>query len=1123
MKYRFISLIIISISAMVLGMANKNSEKDRFLYSWEFDDPDFELSFVNGCEANVEDGKLKINVTGKGENMFVFPNIDIPGPLKVQIRMRSGNGLFGEAELYWKSREGQEWDESRLNKYPLKHDMSWHIYEIPLSLYGRLRELRLDTGWKKGEAEIDWIRFAADPIPAEKITANRNLPQDDIVLADETLEFRVNAAKAVMSVKDKRNSRLWHSSFDPDSDYIVKAEKIASNTARIGFWDNSAGVDYTGTVTLEPGGVLSFELDADVYHQAFHACSTFPPKFVSDFEDGKLIFCNRSSGMYLDQKDDFKDFQKMLVYGNLSLDMPWIGVVDENTGDGLMVLVESPCDSWIYLRKDARGNNWPQIFWWPSMDTFRYPRKMSYRFSDGGGYVRLARMYRDIADKTGKLKTLSQKQAERPDVELLKGAPYLWGATDTERFIKEARTFGLRRGVIGNAHHGLQNTSSLRRINKLGFITNEYGNVSDILPGPASQLTDDIEKASYHARPGLGPKTGWLASDGTQYYSRSSATAMAAATAYLPGRLKEFGFNGGFIDVSMAIDLFEDYHPDHTFDRRQDMKNRREFFKYYLDQGLVMGTEHGNDWGIDLVDYTEGAAGGPLWWKGGWSAGELRRPESLDEINPDYIKYGMGCDVSIPLWQLVYHDCSVSTWYWGDSAGFMYNVSPELAARKDLFNLLYGTAPLMWRDDVGYDWSRNRSRFMKTYYETCMFNEQTMFDQLTNHQFLSEDKSLQKTEFSSGAFVVVNFGEESALYADNGKNIEIAPSGFYVKGKNIYQVREVIDGNTVTFISAADFMRAETPVQLDVGPFRIKGSVTMFEYEKGRWNVILENARDCRIDISNINGFEDARTLRVFTMDKYGRLLEEKPCEIDGKGFLTLSEVSGEAVGYAVMTDMPSGYPVILPQIEEVPSGTMVSVSTAENNQIRYTTDGSIPGETSALYDGPFAVNFPVKVKAIADGAGEFTYRPVNIEFKSGVMTGGGSMMDFNVDVSGAKTLIIEVEQCGTAIWQDYADWLDPVLADTQGRKVNLSDMKPSQVLHDQLMVGWDCKVRNDEKKRHPLTVGGKVYQKGIGMISPSRIEFDLLGKYKTFSGKVGIDDTAGTGGKLEFIIMTVN
>ena len=94
------------------------------------------------------------------------------------------------------------------------------------------------------------------------------------------------------------------------------------------------------------------------------------------------------------------------------------------------------------------------------------------------------------------------------------------------------------------------------------------------------------------------------------------------------------------------------------------------------DYGLVLGTEHGNDWVTDQVEYMEGAMSGPFWWSS-WPAGYLDRPRR-DHLTENYLKFGIGYEHRVPLWGLVYHDSVVTTWYWGDTAGLLLRSCPRV-------------------------------------------------------------------------------------------------------------------------------------------------------------------------------------------------------------------------------------------------------------------------------------------------------------------------------------------------------------------------------------------------------------------------------------------------------------
>ena len=94
------------------------------------------------------------------------------------------------------------------------------------------------------------------------------------------------------------------------------------------------------------------------------------------------------------------------------------------------------------------------------------------------------------------------------------------------------------------------------------------------------------------------------------------------------------------------------------------------------------------------------------------------------------------------------------------------------------------------------------------------------------------------------------------------------------------------------------------------------------------------------------------------------------------------------------------------------------------------------------------------------------------------------------------------------------------------GRYVYLSDLPfadtpeerpyylPSEFKYDDYLF----KVRKDQAQGGgPLSIRGKVYPKGLGVHAISRLSFDLNRGYKRFLADVGLDDSAGDLGSVEF------
>jgi hypothetical protein len=116
-------------------------------------------------------------------------------------------------------------------------------------------------------------------------------------------------------------------------------------------------------------------------------------------------------------------------------------------------------------------------------------------------------------------------------------------------------------------------------------------------------------------------------------------------------------------------------------------------------------------------------------------------------------KYQLGHKYRLPLWELVYHDCVVAQWYWGD----YNNKLPALWPKRDLFNVLYGTPPMFMFNRKS--WQAEKERFVQSYQNTCPHVRATGYAEMTNHRFLTPDRSVQQTTFANGVTVTVNFGE----------------------------------------------------------------------------------------------------------------------------------------------------------------------------------------------------------------------------------------------------------------------------------------------------------------------------------------------------------------------------
>lgn len=713
-------------------------------------------------------------------------------------------------------------------------------------------------------------------------------------IQNTAISFQADRVSNKLVITDSRTTRVWTADLGHCINDAVVTKwgpidqaKFAAFTItdvvrldekmKVFVQDSLSGKIYSMLVALD-GPSVSIEVLTENMDAPFTALG-LPPMFTTVAEEGYLILTDRSSGVLKKQDDTGLGYNEnmMIVYGSTNcLNLPLVGWFDRERGDAMMLQIESPLDANVHLSRKA-GLVWPEPVWQCSMGKFAYPRRAIYRFIENGGYVKLAEEYRKYQKERGMLKTLKEKAMERPMVNRMNGAPPLWGEPVSLDFIKKWRNFGINRAIISNTV-----ASQVPELNKLGYITLNYDSYGDIIEGPVWFQSDNIQGNGLMLNTGE-IMTGWSVTDANgnvtkQFYLRSSSKYLNAAMAYGPGSISDATRNGNFIDVIMAGGLMEDYHPNHTFDRKADLKYKRDTFQYYQQKGLVIGTEHGNDWGVDLVDYTEGGLSGSNWWvpganSSGWNAGQLRVPVSRNDFSPEFLKYGSPTQ-RIPFWQLVYSDCVATTWYWGESAGWFYKVAPEIKTMKDRVTLLYGDMPLFWTD-AKFDWANDSAQHLETYYLTVPSMRDKFGIRMTSHEFLTDDRQVQRTTFANGSETVVNFGDTVFVY----KGEQLPRNGFYVDGANFQQRCVLRNGIVVTWVKSDEFFYCDSPSPIEGLPLSISGKIVLFKMDATQWNLILTGASGESVEMSAaaISSFIGKPNYRVSGFDEAWNRVEAWP------------------------------------------------------------------------------------------------------------------------------------------------------------------------------------------------------------------------------------------------------
>jgi len=592
-------------------------------------------------------------------------------------------------------------------------------------------------------------------------------------VGNTAISVTVDTDDGTMSVTDKRTGLTWRQKA------LVKGRVTDASQASDGIemtW-RQPGLNLDVRVKLRLDAdkpEFTVELSAE---GSLTSALSFPHPFVT--EAGTYLLVPMNEGISYPVDDETIKPRWLAAYGGHGICMAFWGVTDGQRGQ--MTIIETPDDMSIYMQR-ADGKLCIEPKWESQKGNFGYARKLRYVFFDKGGHVAICKRYRLHAEQTGKLKTLEEKRRENPNVDLLIGAVNIWcWENDALTIVREARSLGINRILWSNR----KPPEVIKAMNEMdGVLTSRYDIYQDLMdPQIVKEKLrgqhPDWTQAGWPDDLMLDQKSnrreGWRVkgTDGQMYPCGvlCDRQAIKHAEQRVPAELKTHPYRCRFIDTTTASPWRECYHPDHPMTRGDSRHWKMELLRYMSERmKLVTGSETGHDAAVPYVHYFEGMM----------SLGPYRVPDAgrnmrkiWDEVPEQVAKFQLGHKYRLPLWELVYHDCVVAQWYWGD----YNNKLPTLWQKRDLFNILYGTAPMFMFDSRL--WERNKDRFAQSYKNICDVTRAVGYAEMTDHRFLTPDRNVQQTKFANGITVTVNFGEKPYRLSE-GKEIE--PMSYHVAG-----------------------------------------------------------------------------------------------------------------------------------------------------------------------------------------------------------------------------------------------------------------------------------------------------------------------------------------------------
>jgi Family of unknown function (DUF5696) len=416
---------------------------------------------------------------------------------------------------------------------------------------------------------------------------------------------------------------------------------------------------------------------------------------------------------------------------------------------------------------------WP--YWHSVKGELGYPRVAHYVFQPHGGYVEMCKTYRKYAQESGKFVTLKQKIAENPEVAKLIGAPN-FEIMAVSNHPRDARYQGLSGPVFDGYHdlqtsfdqiegiiHDLKDNLGVDRaiIRIAGWGQAGYDNYRPIdelkvntEAGGQDKLAKTIAAArqagflggifdnyrnldmnspsfdeKYIVRDATGARVPGFTSEGGHSEEICPTEGVKLFAHNMAFYKSALNLNVIYLDTIGGLPLIECYDSRHPLVRAGTREQRLNIMRVATDAKVVLGAEGApQDWNLRLVDF--------------------------------YDEHPIRLGIDVPLYSLVYHECALLYRQHGDPYDYgmdRYGYVRGPWPMKFLRGLLYGDqSSWTFSNRSYYAW---RDKFKAINDVLAPHERRLAHEELLTHQFLTPDFLVQRTTFSSGVEVTVNYGE----------------------------------------------------------------------------------------------------------------------------------------------------------------------------------------------------------------------------------------------------------------------------------------------------------------------------------------------------------------------------
>ncbi len=450
--------------------------------------------------------------------------------------------------------------------------------------------------------------------------------------------------------------------------------------------------------------------------------------------------------------------------------MPWYAQIDKGYAYQAIVTTRYDAGYQLVHRGESESGTMVRTMWYPSLGKLGYKRVLRVEFFENANHVTVCKAYRRYVKDQGNLYTLEQKALANPRINDLKGSSIIHtqtyynidpGSVYYHKDNPEKNTFlktfeqirqmilalkakGMKKAYMhvdgwGNGGYDRNHPDVVPPCEAAGGIEGLKALYATCAESGVVLAIHDQYRDYYTSAATFNSSNSSMAQDGhiphecTWYGGEQQYLCPSFHPDYITRNydmLADMGFkpDGVYLDVYAAAILDECAAPEHRVTRKECAEHRRRSLATLAARGVIMSSECGVDEYFPQMTLCH----------------HTPYMKSLTWIE----SHGIPC---LPLVNLVYHDCYITPWTLGDT----YETTGNGVNGRFLDALLNG--------GPGYMNIQADEAELEQHEILNALGEKVLFKEMLNHEFLSDDYSVQRTTFAGGIRVTVNYNDNTYL------------------------------------------------------------------------------------------------------------------------------------------------------------------------------------------------------------------------------------------------------------------------------------------------------------------------------------------------------------------------